>query len=86
MEPTFIKYSIEGEQCIRYACEKLRRDVDLWKELYISLIWPNIEFASSVWNPYLQEDISIPEKVQGIVKGIYKNNLFNYPTNVPILD
>ena len=40
------------------------RDVDLWKLLYISLIRPNLEFASSVWNPYLQGDISILKKVQ----------------------
>ena len=30
------------------------RDVDLWKQLYISLVRPHLEFASSVWNPYRQ--------------------------------
>ena len=40
------------------------RDVDLWKQLYISLVRPHLEFASSVWNPYRQGDISILEKVQ----------------------
>ena len=29
------------------------RDVDLWQQLYISLARPYLEFASSVWNPYL---------------------------------
>ena len=40
------------------------RDVDHCKQLYISLIRPHLEFASSVWNPYLQGDISTLEKVQ----------------------
>ena len=40
------------------------RDVNLCKQLYISLVRPHLEFASSVWNPYRQGDISILEKVQ----------------------
>ena len=40
------------------------RDVDLWKTLYISLVRPHLEFASSVWNPYLKGDIDTLEKVQ----------------------
>ena len=43
-----------------FAC----RDVDLSKQLYISLVRPHLEFASSVWNSYLQGDISTLEKVQ----------------------
>ena len=39
-------------------------DFDLWKQLYFSLVRPHLEFASSVWNPYRQGDISILEKVQ----------------------
>ena len=39
-------------------------NVDLWKQLYISLVRPNLEFASSVRNPYYHTDISILEKVQ----------------------
>ena len=35
------------------------RDVGFWKQLYISLVRPHLEFASSVWNPYLQGDISV---------------------------
>ena len=33
---------------------KTYRDVDLWKQLYISLVRPHLEFASSVLNPYPQ--------------------------------
>ena len=43
-----------------FAC----RDVDLSKQLYISLVRPHLEFASSVWNSYLQGDISTLEKAQ----------------------
>ena len=40
------------------------RDVSLWKTLYVSLVRPHLEFASSVWNPYLKGDIKMIEKVQ----------------------
>ena len=40
------------------------RDVDLWKQLYISLVRLHLEFASSVWNLSLQGDISVLEKVK----------------------
>ena len=40
------------------------RDVDFWKQLYINLVRPHLEFVSSVWNPDRPGDISILEKVQ----------------------
>ncbi len=40
------------------------RDVSLWKTLYVSLVRPHLEFASTVWNPYLKCDIEAIEKVQ----------------------
>ena len=40
------------------------RDSDLWKMLYISLVRPHLEFASTVWNPYLKGDIDILERIQ----------------------
>jgi hypothetical protein len=40
------------------------RDAYLWKKLYISLVRPHLEFASAVWNPYLDGDIEVLEKVQ----------------------
>jgi len=40
------------------------RDKDLWKLLYVSLVRPHLEFASTVWNPYLKGDIEALEKVQ----------------------
>ena len=40
------------------------RDMNLWKLLYVSLVRPHLEFASTVWNPYLAGDIETLEKVQ----------------------
>ncbi len=36
----------------------------LWKLIYNTYIRIHIEFASSLWNPYLQKDINVLEKVQ----------------------
>ena len=33
------------------------RVIDLWNQLFISLVRLHLKFASSVWNPYLQSDI-----------------------------
>ena len=60
MEHTCIKYSIEGKQGCRYACKKFTcHDVNLWKQLYISIFMPHLEFTASVWNPFGKADISI---------------------------
>ena len=32
--------------------------------MYISLVRPHLEFASTVWNPYLKGDIDILERIQ----------------------
>lgn len=40
------------------------RNEDLWRMLYISLVRPLLEFASPVWNPYLDGDIETLERVQ----------------------
>lgn len=42
----------------------ISRDANLWKTLYISLVRPQLEFASTVWSPYLKSDIELIEKVQ----------------------
>ncbi len=42
----------------------VHRGVDLWKRLYTTYIRPNLEFAISAWNPHLQKDINVLEKVQ----------------------
>ena len=40
------------------------RDVELWKNLYISLVRPHLEFASTVWNPQTKGNIEALEKIQ----------------------
>jgi ribonuclease P/MRP protein subunit RPP40 len=64
-----------GDQ-VRYAALKANRvlgmlkknfmcrDSNLWKNLYISLVRPHLEYAVQVWNPYLTKDIKLIEKVQ----------------------
>jgi hypothetical protein len=39
-------------------------DEKLWKSLYVLLVRTHLEFASTVWNPYLTGDIKALEKVQ----------------------
>ena len=39
-------------------------DIDFWKQVYIGLVRPHLEFASSFYNPYLQIDISTLGRVQ----------------------
>ena len=40
------------------------RDAQMWKKLYTTYVRPHLEFAISVWNPYLKGDIDLLEKVQ----------------------
>ena len=39
------------------------RDPGLWKDLYVSLVRPHLEYAVQAWNPYLQGDIDKIERV-----------------------
>ena len=36
----------------------------IWKDLYVSLVRPHLEYAVQAWNPYLQGDIDKIERVQ----------------------
>lgn len=40
------------------------RDVEIWTTLNRAYIRPHLEFAISVWNPFLRRDIATLEKVQ----------------------
>ena len=40
------------------------RDSTLWKNLYISLVRPHLEYAVQVWSPTKEMDIGLIEKVQ----------------------
>ena len=40
------------------------RKLPIWKLLYKTYIRPHLEFAATVWNPYLKNDISTLEAVQ----------------------
>ena len=40
------------------------RDRSLWRNLYVSLVRPHLEFTVQAWNPYLEKDIIKIEKVQ----------------------
>ena len=40
------------------------RDPGLWKDLYVSLVRPHLEYVVQVWNPHLQGDIDKIERVQ----------------------
>jgi len=34
------------------------------RQLYVCLVRPRLEYASPVWNPYLQKDVNLLEKIQ----------------------
>jgi hypothetical protein len=40
--------------------------VKFLKKFYVAFILSKLEYASEVWNPYLQTDIDIIERVQGL--------------------
>ena len=40
-----------------------RRDPSLWKDLYVALIRPQLEYAVKTWNPYLFGEIEKHKKL-----------------------
>lgn len=39
-------------------------DADIFKQLYVALVCPHLEFANQVWSPYLVKGVEALEKVQ----------------------
>ena len=39
-------------------------DGDTFKRLYSAFVWPHLEYAQSVWSPYLEKHINMLENVQ----------------------
>ena len=35
------------------------RDPGLWKDLYVSLVRPHLEYAAQAWSPFLEGDIKL---------------------------
>ena len=80
------RYSIEGEKVLSMPLKIFTfRDVDLQKHLYISLVRPHLEFASSVWNPYSQGDIcilqAVPQQAQPTAATSLLQKLFTITSN-----
>ena len=42
----------------------VEREIGLWKQLYVSMVRPHLEFAFQVWSPFGVDDILRLEKVQ----------------------
>ena len=40
------------------------KEVDIWKQLYTSMVRPHLEYAFQVWSPILEGYISKLEKIQ----------------------
>ena len=40
------------------------RDLGLWKDLYVSLVRPHLEYVVQAWNPHLEGYIDRIERVQ----------------------
>ena len=40
------------------------RNISIMVHLYKSLVWPHLEYSTSVWNPHYQKDKLLLEKVQ----------------------
>ena len=59
------------------------KDPKLWKELYVSLVRPHLEYAVHAWNPHLKDEIDKIERVQrratripfGFEKLVYEERL-----------
>ena len=43
---------------------------------YLGLIWPKLEYASTVWDPYLLKDITAVERIQRIAARWVKSNYY----------
>ena len=50
------------------------------RQLYLSLMWPHLEYAASLWSPYLQNYINMLEKIQQFInKNVHKTMELELP-------
>ena len=62
-------------------------DEQIFKVLYKSMVRPHLEYANSVWNPYLKKDLDKLEKVQRrATKLVPSLKDQPYPTRLLLLD
>ena len=55
-------------RCYRHSNEQTLR------QLYISLVLPHLEYASSVWSPHLPKDIALLEKLNILLLNYAQSN------------
>ena len=48
------------------------REPGLWKDLYVSLVRPHLEYAGQAWNPHLQGYVDKIERVLNFFKYLFK--------------
>ena len=62
------------------------REVDLWKQLYTSMVRPHLEYAIQVWSPSLEGDITQLENIQRRATRIpYKLKNMSYEDRLKVL-
>ena len=69
LEPLFFGFLVRVRVWTRTILGMLKRtfesrDPGLWKDLYVSLVRPYLEYAVQAWNPHLQGDFDKFKRIQ----------------------